>query len=290
MYGNSFFVPVTGQIYCIGYIITVTVNCQQCKHECISLCFPPPAVWTWGCIQRQDYPVELERDGVKWSGHGHVLEAGQQWLQQQSSWPPDHLPKHPSKGSYRTLALQLRQEHLDAVLRGCGREGVSLLTANNVDVRGVFLLPANNVDVRVYPFRRTLWGCAGQRWAKWRLSTFDLYPGGEGHRVQGQICDILRSQLSMNRFLPLLATDSHTLYTYIWGGGGCLRRALKLDRCRAFDLFASVDAHLCTAGCIPLRRQQYRRPGCILLHPHTMFLNAGMPDCTASGQSSTGIN
>ncbi len=27
-------------------------------------------------------------------------------------------------------------------------------------------------------------------------------------------------QLAMNRFLPLLATDSHTLDTYIWGGGG----------------------------------------------------------------------
>jgi hypothetical protein len=35
-------------------------------------------------------------------------------------------------------------------------------------------------------------------------------------------------------------TDSHTLDTYISGGGG----ALILDRCRAFDLFESVDAHL----------------------------------------------
>ncbi len=36
----------------------------------------------------------------------------------------------------------------------------------------------------------------------------------------------------MNRFLPL------------WPRGG----ALILDRCRAFDLFASVDAHLCGVG------------------------------------------
>jgi hypothetical protein len=28
--------------------------------------------------------------------------------------------------------------------------------------------------------------------AKWRLWTFDLYPWGEGHGVQVQICDILR--------------------------------------------------------------------------------------------------
>jgi hypothetical protein len=41
---------------------------------------------------------------------------------------------------------------------------------------------------------------------------------------------------------PFGHTDSHTLKTYIWGGGA--RGALILDRCRAFDLFASVDAHL----------------------------------------------
>ncbi len=83
-----------------------------------------------------------------------------------------------------------------------------------------------------------------QRWAKWRLSTFDLDPGEGRHGVQGQICDILRPQLAMNRFLnpaPSGYTDSHTLDTYMGGGRG----ALKLDRCRAFDLFASVDAHLC---------------------------------------------
>jgi hypothetical protein len=71
-----------------------------------------------------------------------------------------------------------------------------------------------------------------------------IYTLGGGHGVQGQICDILRPPLAMNRFLPLLATDSHTLDTHIGvgaGGGG----ALILYRCRAFDLFASVDAHLC---------------------------------------------
>ncbi len=57
--------------------------------------------------------------------------------------------------------------------------------------------------------------------------------GGGGHVVQGQKFDILRPQLAMNCFLPLLATDSHTLDTYI-----------ILDPCRAFDLFASVYAHL----------------------------------------------
>ncbi len=32
-----------------------------------------------------------------------------------------------------------------------------------------------------------------------------------------------------------------------------------------------------------------RRGGCILLHLHKMLLKAGMPDCTASGQSGTGM-
>jgi hypothetical protein len=38
--------------------------------------------------------------------------------------------------------------------------------------------------------------------------------------MQGQICDFLRPQLAMNRFLPPSGhTDSHTLDTYIWGEG-----------------------------------------------------------------------
>ncbi len=80
-------------------------------------------------------------------------------------------------------------------------------------------------------------------WAKWRLSTFDLYPWGEGHGVQGQICDILRPQLAMNPFLPLWTLRfPHFGYIHL-GGGGVGGGALILDRCRAFDLFASVDAH-----------------------------------------------
>jgi hypothetical protein len=52
-------------------------------------------------------------------------------------------------------------------------------------------------------------------------STFDLYPGGKGHGVQGQICDILRPQLAMNRCLPVWPQIfPHFEYsTYILGGG-----------------------------------------------------------------------
>ncbi len=59
-----------------------------------------------------------------------------------------------------------------------------------------------------------------QWWAKWRISTFDLDPWGEGHGVQGQICDILRPQLAMNRFLTLWPHRfPHFGYINVWGGG-----------------------------------------------------------------------
>ncbi len=64
-------------------------------------------------------------------------------------------------------------------------------------------------------------------------------PGeGGAHGVQGQIGDILTPASYESLSAPSGHTDSHTLDTYIWGG------ALVLDRCRAFDLFANVDAHL----------------------------------------------
>ncbi len=68
--------------------------------------------------------------------------------------------------------------------------------------------------------------------------------------MQGQICDILKPQLAMNRFLPLWPHRfPHFEYitVHLEGGGGVGGGALILDRCRAFDLFASVDAHLCRA-------------------------------------------
>ncbi len=70
------------------------------------------------------------------------------------------------------------------------------------------------------------------------------YTLGGGAWGQGQICDILRPQLAMNRFLPLWPHRfPHFAYIHLGGGG-----ALILDRCRAFDLFASVDAHLRCTG------------------------------------------
>ncbi len=60
--------------------------------------------------------------------------------------------------------------------------------------------------------------------------------------MQGQICDILRPQLAMNRFLPLWPHRfPHFGWIHTTGGRG-RGGALILDRGRAFDLFASVDA------------------------------------------------
>ncbi len=60
-----------------------------------------------------------------------------------------------------------------------------------------------------------------QWWAKWRISTFDLYPWGKGHGVQGQICDNLRLQLAMNHFLPLWPNRFlHFGFIHLGGGGG----------------------------------------------------------------------
>ncbi len=66
-------------------------------------------------------------------------------------------------------------------------------------------------------FREVAWG--RERWAKWRLSTFDLYPGGEGNGVQGQICDILRPMLAESLPAPL-ATQIPTLWIHTSGGAG----------------------------------------------------------------------
>jgi hypothetical protein len=50
----------------------------------------------------------------------------------------------------------------------------------------------------------------------------------------------------MNRFLPLWPHRfPHFVYIHLGGGGV---GAQILDRCRALDLFASVDVHLCTKG------------------------------------------
>jgi hypothetical protein len=44
--------------------------------------------------------------------------------------------------------------------------------------------------------------------------------GGEGHGVQGQICDNLRPQLAMNRILPLWPRRfPHFGYIHLGGGG-----------------------------------------------------------------------
>ncbi len=74
-----------------------------------------------------------------------------------------------------------------------------------------------------------------QWWAKWRLKTFDLYPWGEGHGVQGHP----ETPASYELLPAPLATQIPTLWIHKSGRRG-RGGALILDRCRAFDQFASV--------------------------------------------------
>ena len=84
-----------------------------------------------------------------------------------------------------------------------------------------------------------------QWWAKWRLSTFDLYihlkggAWGEGTNMWHP-----ETPASYESLPAPLATQILTLLIHTSEGRG-RGGALILDRCRAFDLFASVDAHLC---------------------------------------------
>jgi hypothetical protein len=69
-----------------------------------------------------------------------------------------------------------------------------------------------------------------QRWAKGRLSTFDLYPGGGGgggHGVQGQISHILTPAIYESLPAPSGHRFPHFGYINLRGGGG--EGALILD-------------------------------------------------------------
>jgi hypothetical protein len=93
-----------------------------------------------------------------------------------------------------------------------------------------------------------------QWWAKWRLSTFDLYPWGKGHGVQGQIYDFLRPQLAMNPFLPLW-THRFPHFGYIHLGGGGVGGS---------DIWSMSSIRpICKCRCPPLLLIQYFKPVCV---------------------------
>ncbi len=95
--------------------------------------------------------------------------------------------------------------------------------------------------------------------------------------MQGKICDILRPQLVMNRFLPFGHTDAHTLYTYIWGEGACggsdirsMSRIRPICKCRCPPLDCveriCVDIRSFPAGLVggvPKVRSDEKVPGTI---------------------------
>ncbi len=86
-----------------------------------------------------------------------------------------------------------------------------------------------------------------QRWAKWRLSALHLYPRGGGAWGAGTNMWHPETPASYASLPAPLATQIPTLWIHT-SGRGPGRGALILDRCWAFDLFAGVDAHLCSCS------------------------------------------
>ncbi len=78
-----------------------------------------------------------------------------------------------------------------------------------------------------------------------KMTTFDLWPIPLGGGAWGAGTNMWHPETPASyESLPApLATQIPTLWILTSGGRGC-GGALILDRCRAFDLFVSVDAHL----------------------------------------------
>ncbi len=84
-----------------------------------------------------------------------------------------------------------------------------------------------------------------QWWAKWRLSTFLPLPFGGWAWGAGTNIWHPETPASYETLPAPLATQIPTLCIHTSRGRG-RGGALILDRCRAYDLLASVDAHLWT--------------------------------------------
>ncbi len=82
-----------------------------------------------------------------------------------------------------------------------------------------------------------------------KMTTFDLWPRPLGGGAWGAGTNMWHPETPASyELLPApLATQFPTLWMLTSGGRG-RGGALILDRCRAFDLFASVDAHLWSVG------------------------------------------
>ncbi len=88
-----------------------------------------------------------------------------------------------------------------------------------------------------------------------KMTTFNLLPlswGGGG--AWGVVTNMwhLETPASYESLPAPFGHTDPTLWIHTYGGGG-QGGALILDRCRAFDLFASVDAHHCPHGTQPSR-------------------------------------
>ncbi len=116
-----------------------------------------------------------------------------------------------------------------------------------------------------------------QWWAKWRLATFDLYLGGRGMGCRDKYVTSWDPSLPWIASCPFSHIDP-TLWVHTSGGRG-RGGALILDRCRAFDLFASVDALLCSSRTSD-PRSSYPVPRILHLMSHTLYPSAVSLHCT----------
>ncbi len=117
--------------------------------------------------------------------------------------------------------------------------------------------PAANLQLRLSQGgNKSLFICLGSHGAPTvqntvvgKMTTFDLWPFDLGGGAWGAGTNMWHPETPASyESLPApLATQIPTLYIHASGGRG-RGGALILDRCRAFDLFASVDAHLCTTS------------------------------------------
>ena len=94
------------------------------------------------------------------------------------------------------------------------------------------------------------------------MTIFDLRPLPLGGGAWGAGVQVRNPETpASSESLPApLATQIPTLYIHTSGGRG-RGGALILDRCRAFDIFASVDAHLWSGRTIKTVRQEILQVG-----------------------------
>ncbi len=158
-------------------------------------------------------------------------------------------------------------------------------TANRVDVRmDVFLSTINRVDMEVF-------SCPPPAVGTWGRIPFCLTQCGVSLSVSTAIAVLTHRVYPFSPLAVWTCSVCIHLHHHQCGRAECIH--LRRKQCGRASLCISVPRQQSRrARCIthsPSPAIYRRGAGCILLHLHAMFLNAGMSDCTASDQSGTGM-